>query len=269
MWDTAALSDEQLSLVDEVDRVRGHYALQTKSSDAAVVPEKAEAACGGPSDGGSGSSSSSSSSSSGSNALPLAATRKKCEFLVEELDSILTILDEVTTLHDGVTSRSNRLMVNCETLLEEQASLKVTVEKLNTIIGPFNDIEGIATSLGIPFDAHGKATAAAGTTGGPAAGSGSRSGSDAPSSSSTSSPSSSSSSPSLSSRRLDPRSPEFKNILARLSKALSFIYEHKEIKDSAKYRYNDAVLHLHCCGVPVSQRCLPLLYYYSHPSASH
>jgi hypothetical protein len=247
MWDTAALSDEQLGLVDEIDRIRGHYAHQAKSNVTYVVPKKAsaseEAACVGSSDGGSGrgsssttttSSSSSSissrsnSSSSGSSALPLAATREKCEFLVDELDSILTILDEVSTLHDGVASRSNRLMVNCETLLEERASLKVTVEKLNTIIGPFDDIEGIATSLGIPFDAHGKATATAGTTGGGMAASGS--GPDAPSSSSSSSP--------LSSRRLDPRSPEFKNILARLSKALAFIYEHKEIKDSAKYRYS-------------------------------
>jgi hypothetical protein len=78
--------------------------------------------------------------------------------------------------------------------------LNEIVDSLKNIIQPFNDVEEVAGQLGIPVDATGK-----------------------PSKSSD-----------LSSN-IDPRSPEFREILSRVSKALLSLHDHPEIKDNDRY----------------------------------
>jgi hypothetical protein len=100
---------------------------------------------------------------------------------------------------------------------------------------PFNDIEAVATVLGIPFDAT------VGGAGGDATPSSTVIASSSSSSvSSTSSTSmvvatSSSTGSSGGSVSLDPRSPEFKDILARLAKAAVYLHSHRDILDCERY----------------------------------
>ena len=125
-----------------------------------------------------------------------------------ELDNILHTLGEVATLYDDVTGRTNSLMMNCENLLEQQHTLQATVEALKTTLAPFTEIEGVAELLGIPFDAKSLST-----------------NDGAHSKSSTSS----------SFNVIDPRAPEFKDVLLRLAKALSFLRNRREFRDSERY----------------------------------
>lgn len=125
-----------------------------------------------------------------------------------ELDNILHTLGEVASLYDDVTGRTNSLMMNCENLLEQQHTLQATVEALKTTLAPFTDIEGVAELLGIPFDPKGLSTNEGGA---------------------------SRSTVATSFNVIDPRAPEFKDVLLRLAKALSFLRNRREFRDSERY----------------------------------
>jgi hypothetical protein len=50
----------------------------------------------------------------------LVSSESSCRSFMEELDSLLHTLGEVSSLHNDVTGRTNSLMFNCENLLEQQ-----------------------------------------------------------------------------------------------------------------------------------------------------
>lgn len=150
-------------------------------------------------------------------------TESSCHNFMNELDHTLEMLCKVASSHSDVTGRTNSLMLNCENLLEQQvqiflkrphylpsinfyipqATLQSTVEVLRDMLVPFNDIEEVAGLLGIPVDPRGHSTAKAGD---------------------------------LATVSIDPRSAEFQNILARLSKAFGALRAHKDLKESEKYQ---------------------------------
>jgi hypothetical protein len=86
----------------------------------------------------------------------LEAVEHACQDLTGQLDAMLSALEGVERAHSDVTGRTNSLMVNCETLLEQQHTLQSVVDQLRTIIAPFNDVEEVAGQLGIPVDAAGR-----------------------------------------------------------------------------------------------------------------
>jgi hypothetical protein len=81
--------------------------------------------------------------------------------------------------------------------------LNEIVESLKKILQPFNDIEEVASVIGIPVDPTGKPSKHL----------------DQLSSSSS----------------IDPRSNEFREILSRISQALTYLHTHPQIKDSERY----------------------------------
>ena len=131
-----------------------------------------------------------------------------CRESIDTLDSILNDLSKVSAAYSDVTGRTNNLMTNCENLLEQQSTLHQTVAVLKTTLEPFNDVEDIANTLGIPFDS---ATVAAARS--------ARPDNDLDLS-----------------VNLDPRSPEFQEMLSRLAKSQNFLLKRRhEIKDSDRY----------------------------------
>eukprot|EP01036_Dinobryon_divergens_P027874 gene27874-36723_t len=112
----------------------------------------------------------------------LEGSEESCRTSLTVLDDILKALDDVSGAFYDITSRTNSLMANCENLLEEQHSLQQTVDMLKVTLEPFNGIEDIARSLGIPLEA----TRQDGSSSEAAA-------------------------------NLDPRSPEFQELLTRIS----------------------------------------------------
>ena len=128
----------------------------------------------------------------------LVSSDEEITSFVNELDGIIAILDVVSSQHSDVTSRTNNLMLNCESLLEQQRSIQATAESLRITLTPFDDIEDIANILGIPIDGKSGNKIKDGTT--------------------------------------DPRSPEFQAALVRLSKALSFLNDHNDFLDSDRYQ---------------------------------
>ena len=139
-----------------------------------------------------------------------------CSAFKDELDSILKTLVEIGAAYEDVTGRTNSLMVNCESLLERQRTLETTAEVLRKTLQPFAEVESVAALLGIPFSTSASGSVA---TGGGGFG---VSGTDKPNSGG-------------SSLVLDPRSPEFHDVLIRLSKAMAFLDEHRELYDSSRY----------------------------------
>eukprot|EP01041_Mallomonas_annulata_P006587 gene6587-13326_t len=123
-----------------------------------------------------------------------------CRIFISELDKVLSVLDDVATAYADVTGRTNNLMINCENLLEQQYSLQSTVENLRMMLDPFNDVEDAAGLLGIPVDANGKQLLKK-----------------------------------INNVAIDPRSKEFQDILRRISKALRFLRDHPDFKDSGGY----------------------------------
>ena len=55
--------------------------------------------------------------------LTLVDVEKKCNQFLMKLDEILNILDDISLSHEEITSRTNVLMMNCESLLEQQVDL--------------------------------------------------------------------------------------------------------------------------------------------------
>ena len=88
-----------------------------------------------------------------------------------------------------------------ESLTEIQNALQATVEKLTKALQPFNEVEKVAGVLGIPVDARGKPTESINSN----------------------------------SLQMDPRSPEFLEILNKLSSAIHFLRGHPDCKDSDNY----------------------------------
>jgi hypothetical protein len=141
--------------------------------------------------------------------VSLTDTEESCRIFMEKLDNILITLKDVSLAHDDITGRTNTFMLNCEYLLEQQHSLQTTAEKLKHSLGPFNDVEEIASLLGIPLgsnlinknltDVFSTTNNQAGTI-------------------------------------TDPRSPEFQSALTRLSKAVLIFRKHPEFLESELYQ---------------------------------
>jgi hypothetical protein len=123
---------------------------------------------------------------------------------LQNLDSVIQILHQMRSAYDDVTGRTNSLVSKCENLLEQQHNLQSTVEILQKAIQPFDDIEQISVTLGIPYDAASNFQ--------------------------------SKSIHEMTASNLDPRSPEFVDMLQKLSTAIAFLSDHPEIMDAEKYR---------------------------------
>lgn len=50
----------------------------------------------------------------------LHSVEASCGEFIQQLDEILTVLDDISRAHNDVTGRTNDLMTNCESLLERQ-----------------------------------------------------------------------------------------------------------------------------------------------------
>lgn len=133
-----------------------------------------------------------------------------CRHFIAELDGILTGVDAMTNAYGEVTARSNNLMSNCETLLEEQHSLQDLVYAINEALTPFNNVEDFAHVLGIPVDAYGHKSTRHKTT----------------VSSATRTATASS----------DPRSSEFLKTMNHITACMKFIQARPDIKDAALYK---------------------------------
>lgn len=58
----------------------------------------------------------------------LVATENSCKSFVQDLDGMISMLDNITSAHNDVTGRTNSLMRNCEDLLERQVNYtRITV----------------------------------------------------------------------------------------------------------------------------------------------
>ena len=144
----------------------------------------------------------------------LEAAQQECSTSLEHLDTLLTTIHSMKQSYYDVTGRTNNLMAKCESLLEEQHNLQNTVEILNKTLKPFQDIEDVANILGIPIESihHNSSSSSSGLT--------------------SPTPAHHQSAAAV---NLDPRSPEFKEVLMKLSSAVVFLHEHKEIMENHKY----------------------------------
>jgi hypothetical protein len=144
----------------------------------------------------------------------LIQTEHTCANFVTDLDKMLSSLQELASAHDSVTGRTNSLMMSCENLMEEQHSLQQTIEYLNEVLAPFDEIESVALLLGIPVDARGKPMMSVPSSSG-------------------------SGSTDFHNSNIDPRSPEFQGVLIKLSRALHSLQQQSEngaeFKDADKY----------------------------------
>eukprot|EP01039_Chlorochromonas_danica_P003267 gene3267-3580_t len=135
-------------------------------------------------------------------AQSLEKAESSCRSSLEIVDQILLTVSQVSVAYDDVTGRTNNLMAKCESLLEQQHTLQHTVDTLQKTIQPLNDIEEIAMILGIPYDNSGTNANI------------------------------------LNAHNIDPRSPEFQDLLTKLSQAIQFLRQHHhrgDLYDSAKY----------------------------------
>lgn len=62
--------------------------------------------------------------------LTLVDVEQKCNQFLMKLDEILNILDDISLSHQEITSRTNVLMMNCESLLEQQVDLHTPLSSL-------------------------------------------------------------------------------------------------------------------------------------------
>lgn len=209
LWEFAVLNENQLECLAKIDGAN-----EASSSAAASTAGKLSISSSSSSSSYGASSSASSATTNSGGEEPhtglqnsLNTAEQSCSIFIQELDSILKTLSEVGSAYDDVTGRTNSLMVNCESLLEQQRTLESTAEVLRKTLQPFSELETVASLLGIPFDARGLPT-----------------GNDLPAASATSGP-----------YVIDPRSPEFHDLLSRLSKAMTFLNDHRELYDSSRY----------------------------------
>ena len=156
----------------------------------------------------------------------ITAAEESCRNFMTELDAIVFTLGEVGVGFNDVTSRTNSLMVNCESLLDQQHSMEVTVEKLRDSLRPFDDVELIANQLGIPIDARSNSVNLGESTS-PNFNSGNN----------HSSNNNANRSGSSAKVITDPRSSEFKKLLVRIQDSMAFLVDHKEYMDAEKYHH--------------------------------
>jgi hypothetical protein len=214
VWDACQISDEQSLLIQQL--MDGCESLDNPpaSSGAETMSPKRSSE----SDGENGLTSAKDLSLGGIDGLhaALIQTEHTCSNFIGDLDKMLLTLQELANSQDSVTGRTNLLMMSCESLMEEQHTLQQTIDYLNEVLSPFDEIEAVAILLGIPVDARGKPMM------------------NVPSSSS-----SSSTSAPHAEGIIDPRSPEFQGVLIKLSKALSSLQAQSEsgsvFKDADKY----------------------------------
>jgi uncharacterized protein YoxC len=154
----------------------------------------------------------------------LEESQQSCNSALEYLDNLLTTIHSVKQSYYDVTGRTNSLMAKCENLLEEQHNLQNTVEILNKTLKPFQDIEDVAQMLGIPYESIHHPNA-----------SNSNNSLLSPAPTPSSSRKSNNNSQNDFITNLDPRSPEFKEMLMKLSSAVVFLHEHKDIMENSKY----------------------------------
>jgi hypothetical protein len=163
-----------------------------------------------------------------------------CSTAEELIDNLVNTVHNVKSSYYDVTGRTNSLMAKCESLLDEQHNLMNTVEILRETLKPFEDIEEISQTLGIPYESiangsigSGNAliTSSSGRVAAFASSFLSASGKHYISSSSSSGGSTTSNV----TTNLDPRSPEFKELLTKLSNAILFLQSHQEILECSKY----------------------------------
>jgi uncharacterized protein YoxC len=154
----------------------------------------------------------------------LEESQQSCNSALEYLDNLLTTIHSVKQSYYDVTGRTNSLMAKCENLLEEQHNLQNTVEILNKTLKPFQDIEDVAQMLGIPYESihHPNASNNNNSLLSPA-----------PTPSTSRKNNNNSQNDFIT--NLDPRSPEFKEMLLKLSSAVVFLHEHKDIMENSKY----------------------------------
>jgi hypothetical protein len=117
-----------------------------------------------------------------------------------------------------------------------QHTLQATVDVLKTTLAPFNDVEGVAGLLGIPFDARGQPTknwdrAEHGNIKGEGSDKGHLS----------------------DSFNIDPRAPEFKDVLVRLSTALKSL---KGVNFLDSERYHRWLVQLQCRAASLVARAM-------------
>lgn len=98
---------------------------------------------------------------------------------------------------------------------------------LKTTLAPFNDIEDIAAKLGIPFESRDNGSNVTPTT--------HISSGHTATHTAIKSSAASLQSDGMTSANLDPRSPEFQELLTRIAASFLFLRNHKEIRDSDKY----------------------------------
>ena len=113
-WERIALNLDDISNLDEIDKEIGHYS-SLKCDEVARESEE-ECVAG---------------ASAGIDNLQnaLVKTEENCSLYLQDIDKVLSSLDDINNSYEEVTGRSNTLVDNCETLLEQQHSLQVTVEK--------------------------------------------------------------------------------------------------------------------------------------------
>jgi hypothetical protein len=166
-----------------------------------------------------------------------------CATAEELIDSLVNTVHSVKNSYYDVTGRTNSLMAKCEFLLDEQHNLMNTVEILRETLKPFEDIEDISHTLGIPYESIANGSIGTGNAlltngssgGGVAAFASSFLSSSGKHYTSASSSSSSGGTTSNVTTNLDPRSPEFKELLTKLSNAILFLQSHQEILECSKY----------------------------------
>jgi hypothetical protein len=56
-----------------------------------------------------------------------------CSSFLYKLDEILEVLDEISTSHEEITGRTNVLMMNCESLLEQQVAQILILSPLSNM----------------------------------------------------------------------------------------------------------------------------------------
>ncbi|RYG67513.1 hypothetical protein EON64_07265 [archaeon] len=143
-----------------------------------------------------------------------------CRTSLELLDNVLVTTEKVQTDFEDVTGRTNSLMAKCEALLDQQHALQHTVEVLEQTLKPFNEIEEVASVLGIPMPLHPSNPTHTNT--------------HTPTHTHAHIPTPDSS---ITSSNIDVRSPEFIEILSKLSHATAFLKKNRDIHDADMYVY--------------------------------
>jgi hypothetical protein len=114
LWENCEPTNEQLSDLIEIENIIKSSSLtssQLHSSNAVIPSQQLNLL-----------SSNSSYENFHSKFVTLVEVENKCSSFLLKLDEILMILDDISLSHEEITGRTNVLMMNCESLLEQQVS---------------------------------------------------------------------------------------------------------------------------------------------------